>query len=77
MPPDDLNVKIGILHVDSDEPVSHLNLGHNSLQHQHRELLFVKEEFQMTQVQNECPLIWFKISQTNLNKPGLLGKLVL
>ncbi len=24
-----------------------------------------------------CQLIWFKISQTNWNKPGLLGKLVL
>ncbi len=52
LPPDDLNVEIGILLVDSDKPVSHLNLGHNSLQRQHLELLFVKGEVQTMQVQN-------------------------
>ncbi len=52
VPPDDLNVKIGILQVDSDKPDSHLNMGHKSLQSQHLELPFVKGEFQVMQVQN-------------------------
>ncbi len=52
VPPDDLDVKIGILQVDSDEPVPSLNLGHDSLQRQHLELPFVKGEVQETQVQN-------------------------
>ncbi len=51
VPPDDLDVKIGILQVDSDEPVPSLNLGHDSLQCQHLELPFVKGEVQATQVQ--------------------------
>ncbi len=52
VPPDDLDVKICILQVDSDEPVPSLNLGHDRLQRQHLELLFVKGEVQATQVQN-------------------------
>ncbi len=52
MPPDNLDVKIGILQVDSDEPVPSLNLGHDSLQRQHLELAFVKGEVQTMQVQN-------------------------
>ncbi len=52
MPPDDLDVKIGILQVDNDEPVPSLNLGHDRLQRQHLELPFVKGEVQATQVQN-------------------------
>ncbi len=52
MPPDDLDVKIGILQVDNDEPVPSLNLGHDRLQHQHLELPFVKGEVQVMQVQN-------------------------
>ncbi len=52
MPPDNPDVKIGILQVDSDEPVPSLNLGHDRLQRQHLELPFVKGEVQATQVQN-------------------------
>ncbi len=52
MPPDNLDVKIGMLQVDSDEPVPSLNLGHDSLQRQHLELAFVKGEVQTMQVQN-------------------------
>ncbi len=50
--PDDLDVKIGILQVDSDEPVPSLYLGHDCLQRQHLEFPFVKGEVQVTQVQN-------------------------
>ncbi len=52
VPPNDLNMKIGIFLVDSDKPVSHSNTRHNSLQRQHLELPFVKGEVQMMQVQN-------------------------
>ncbi len=52
VPPDNLDVKIGILQVDSDEPVPSLNLRHDRLQRQHLELPFVKGEVQATQVQN-------------------------
>ncbi len=48
--PNYLNKKIGIFLVNSDKPVSHSNRWHNSLQHQHFELHFVKGEVQMTQV---------------------------
>ncbi len=44
VPLDDLNVKISIFQVDRDKPVSHSNLRHNSLQHQHLNLPFVKGE---------------------------------
>ncbi len=50
VPPDDLNVEIGIFLIASDKPVSHSNLSHNSLQRQHLELPFVKGEVQMTQI---------------------------
>ncbi len=46
--PDDLDVDIGILQVDSDEPVPSLNLRYDSLQRQHLELPFVKGEVQAT-----------------------------
>ncbi len=50
VPPDNLDVKIGILQVDSDEPVPSLNLRHDRLQRQHLELPYVKGEVQATQV---------------------------
>ncbi len=50
VPPNDLNVEIGIFQVDSDKLFSHSNLRHNSLQRQHLELPFVKGEVQTTQI---------------------------
>ncbi len=42
---------------------------------------FIKQVYQISQVYlvslTYCQLIWFKISRTNWNKPGLFGKLVL
>ncbi len=61
--PYDLDVKIGILQVDSEEPVPSLNLGHDSLQRQHLELPFVMAEVQATQVQNGSKttvFIWYE-----------------
>ncbi len=52
VPPDDLDVKIGILHVDSDKLVPSLNQRHDGFHRQHLELPFVKGKIQTPQVQN-------------------------